>query len=260
QDPNRVEDDHWFMTEYYGERSTYKDTPRYPLQGSGLSVDSYVDGTVEDWTEGALELTAEQSLRVAHSTLVAPFTTTFGKGKKQEEKTFSGADKRTVDMQENDFLIEVLIKPAGDGSIVQKVDGTGYELRIDGGAAVLRLSDGDAELTATGPKLARGVWSHLVVEVYRDGGVRMALDGEPARVSSDGSMPGGSLSNGADFVVGDGLAATFDYLRVCRGTLEDARTTAAELHAWQFDGPFLKDFTGRQREPGRSAAGAIASP
>ena len=66
------------------------------------------------------------------------------------------------------------------------------------------------------------------------------------------------LSNTSDFVVGGGLVGAVDFLRVCRSTLAESKTTMAELYAWQFDGPFLKDFTGREPGIGRSRdCGAI---
>jgi len=39
--------------------------------------------------------------------------------------------------------------------------------------------------------------------------------------------------------------------------LADSKTTIQELYAWEFQGPFLDDFAGRQRESG-GAAGALA--
>ena len=46
-------------------------------------------------------------------------------------------------------------------------------------------------------------------------------------------------------------------MRLARGTLADAKTTIEELHAWQFDGPALRDFTGQPRPEGSGSAGAI---
>ncbi len=48
-----------------------------------------------------------------------------------------------------------------------------------------------------------------------------------------------------------------DFLRIARGTLVDANTTINELYAWEFHGPFLQDFTGRDRPADGGAAGAI---
>ncbi len=40
------------------------------------------------------------------------------------------------------------------------------------------------------------------------------------------------------------------------GTLADARTSIEELYAWEFNGPFLRDFAGRAPE-GKRDAGAL---
>ena len=56
---------------------------------------------------------------------------------------------------------------------------------------------------------------------------------------------------------GRGLDGAIDFLRIARGTLADAKTTVEELHAWEFGGPFLEDFTGRERPAGGGEAGAI---
>ncbi|MCB1127506.1 MAG: hypothetical protein KDM81_13515, partial [Verrucomicrobiae bacterium] len=50
---------------------------------------------------------------------------------------------------------------------------------------------------------------------------------------------------------------TIDFLRLAQGTLADADTTIEELYAWEFNGPFLRDFTGREAEGRRRDAGAI---
>ena len=92
-----------------------------------------------------------------------------------------------------------------------------------------------------------------------------------ASIYMDGNAPvtaaidlpaGSSLTNTADFYVGrDGegnyLAGVIDFLRVCRGTLADAETTIEELYDWQFDGPHLRDFTGRSVSGKRRDAGAL---
>ena len=55
---------------------------------------------------------------------------------------------------------------------------------------------------------------------------------------------------------GQHLDGAIEFLRIARGTLADAQTTIEELHAWQFHGPFLCDFTGSKRTDG-GAAGTI---
>ena len=50
---------------------------------------------------------------------------------------------------------------------------------------------------------------------------------------------------------------SIDYLRLSKGTLEDAETTIEELYDWQFDGPFLRDFFGNKPTGARRDVGAI---
>lgn len=75
-----------------------------------------------------------------------------------------------------------------------------------------------------------------------DGSISLANDGD-AHV---GGTPEGRFIDGA-----------LDFLRIAHGTLADADTTIEELCAWEFDGPFLRDFTGRKPAGARRAAGAI---
>ena len=78
----------------------------------------------------------------------------------------------------------------------------------------------------------------------------MYVDGK-----KDGSAAGVdasvSLANEGDVYVGgtpEGryLDGALDFLRIAQGTLADADTTIEELYAWEFDGPQMRDFTGRK--------------
>ena len=57
--------------------------------------------------------------------------------------------------------------------------------------------------------------------------------------------------------LGHNLDGAIDFMRIARGTLADSKTTIAELYAWEFNGPFLYDFTGRKRPADGGEAGAI---
>jgi hypothetical protein len=68
--------------------------------------------------------------------------------------------------------------------------------------------------------------------------------------------PDASLANDADLYVGGtpqghNLDGAIDFMRIARSTLAD------ELYAWEFNGPFLYDFTGRERPADGGEAGAI---
>ena len=64
-------------------------------------------------------------------------------------------------------------------------------------------------------------------------------------------------SMGAACPQGHNLDGVFDFMRITRGTMADAKTTIDELYAWEFHGPFLYDFTSRKRPADGGEAGAI---
>ena len=116
---------------------------------------------------------------------------------------------------------------------------------------------------ATSRPLRDGAWHHVIAESDRaTGTLTLYVDG---RVDRRGPGPGAgvSLANSGDLFVGGTptgrhFRGEIDFLRIALGTLADARTDIAELHAWQFDGPFLRDFAGRMPR-GRRDAGALES-
>ena len=56
-----------------------------------------------------------------------------------------------------------------------------------------------------------------------------------------------------------GFSGAVDFLRVCRSTLAESKTTIDELFTWEFNGPALRDFTGRLPAAGQVRdAGAMA--
>jgi|SRR5579872_7176601 len=105
-------------------------------------------------------------------------------------------------------------------------------------------------------------WHHVIAEADRNRQtLTIYIDGK-----RDGFAGGlgaiGSLENDADLYVGgtpqgNDLNATIDFMRVARGILADSRTTIEELYAWEFNGPFLDDFTGHRRPSDGGDAGAI---
>jgi hypothetical protein len=51
-----------------------------------------------------------------------------------------------------------------------------------------------------------------------------------------------------------------DFLRIAQATLSDADTTIEELYAREFDGPQIRDETGRKPTGGRTAGAIAAAP
>jgi hypothetical protein len=264
-DPNAVIDEHWFMRDYYLSRTDYHAMPTYPLIGQGIAATDYVAGVLEDWTHGALRLNGQDQYLAVNGEQLAEAITYPG-GRDQPERIAEGADKATLDMQDNDFLIEVFLRTEDtDGCILQKLSPeNGYALDIVDGRPRLRLRTGGTDvytLTST-QGIADDRWHHVIAEVDRSGTAMLFIDGRAVAAIAQGSMPTGSLSNRADVLVGGGpdtvaLAATLDFLRVARGTLDAAKTNIEELYAWQFDGPQFRDFNGRLPTGERRDAGAI---
>jgi len=104
--------------------------------------------------------------------------------------------------------------------------------------------------------LSDGAWHHVIAEADRDGVPAIYIDGQAVRIEISGVMPTASLANEADLHVG-GLAMDIDFLRIARSTLAGSRTSIGELHAWQADGPQLRDFAGRTPTGSRRDAGAL---
>jgi len=107
-----------------------------------------------------------------------------------------------------------------------------------------------------------GHWHHAIAEADRQAKtLTIYVDGRKD-VSAAGVDSSISLANDGDVFVGGTpggrhFDGTMDFLRLAHGTLADADTTIEELYAWEFDGPFLRDFAGRKPSGVRRDAGAI---
>jgi hypothetical protein len=166
-------------------------------------------------------------------------------------------------MGANNFLMEAVFKTdpgRTEGVVASKISDAGYELDVgENGSVRLKLLAGNHTAVANGNvKVNDGEWHHVLVEVDRAAGkVSIYADGKPAGEGTlDAIAKDASLVNTADFVVGKGLVGAIDFLRVCRSTLAESKTSIGELYAWEFDGPARRDFFGR-RAAGKRDAGAI---
>jgi hypothetical protein len=128
------------------------------------------------------------------------------------------------------------------------------------GGVIYRGSLVADESGSASARIDDGAWHHVLVEVDRDAGrIMIYVDGQDVSGDRSGDLPAASVSldNDSDFVVGEGLVGTLDYLRVARGTLADALTDIDELMSFQFNGPALHDFAGRAPTGGVRDAGAL---
>ncbi|MCK5604227.1 hypothetical protein KAR91_20230, partial [Candidatus Pacearchaeota archaeon] len=253
---------HWNMTEYYIDRRTYYKTPRHSLKVINVKESDYVYGELEDWTKGALTINGIDQYCILHDSSIKDFEVNEG----NDSKTFRRENIPSPNPGKGNFLVELYFKTkASSGTLISKYDNVGYEISMDvDGSVSFMVSDSNVinEMKSIRPNINDGDWHHLIAEIdRREDKLRLYIDGQ---LDSEITFSGGdgiTLSNNADFFVGKGsrglIPCTIDFLRVARGTLEDSHTTIEELYKWQFDGPFLKDFTGRNIDDGKRDAGAI---
>ena len=290
-DPGIVVGENFFMSDEYIHREMYNEVPWNNLKTQGVTLDSYATGDLEDWTPGALNfdgtstycVLADKDLKAGYefTGMIEILNDKSGKrriyrgkrglkrGHKPPTSTYPGKKRRTVDMDTNNFLIEVYFKTKRPGSVlVSKLsDKDGYMLDLDeSGQPRVTLRAGGHDCSLTGGKAINdGKWHHVIAEVDRASeNLVIYVDGKKIANKLTSAMPDKtiSVSNTADLLVGKGpsgklFAGAMDFLRICRGTLADSETSIEELYAWQFDGPQTRDFTGRKPTDGKRDAGAI---
>ncbi len=280
-DPTLIPGENVNWNDEWYHRSMYQYIPRNDLIGHGIDASNFKFGILENWIEGALELNGRDEYCVLPDSLLResyewsiPRLPWWLKGRTHGR--YDGRKRVSVDMSTNNFLIEVVLKTkpgSSRGGIVCKCARKGYVLEIseDGGAEMSLHFGARSCSRVSAVSIDDGKWHHLVAEIdrKRPRGINLYVDGKLSNGRWSGRMDSTtSLSNRADFVVGKTqvgaagrteryFAGLLDFLRISRGTLEDAETTIDELYEWEFDGPFLKDFYGR-RPTGRGRdAGAV---
>jgi hypothetical protein len=184
--------------------------------------------------------------------------------KTRQKRAFTGAELKSPDIRTSNLLLEAYFRTQpgrAGGTLVGKMgDAAGYELALgpDGGPVFTLRSGGQASALACPVAVNDGQWHHVIAEADRAARrLTIYVDGKPAAAGVCALTADASLANTADFTAGKGLAVTLDFLRIAQGTLADARTSIGELYAWQFDGPFLKDFAGSAPAGARRDAGAM---
>ncbi len=267
-------DEHWYMTDYHVSREGYHERPMYPLKGVNVTAADYVPGPLEDWIPGALNFAAakKQYATLAHAEMMKPFSFQELKRSRHEDAqpepcTIEGEALKNPQIYTGNLLIEAYFKTVpghAGGVLMEKMKGSGYSLAINAsGRLAFSVKGGDANATVeSNTRVNDGQWHHAIAELDRAARtLTVYLDGR-----KDASAPGVdasvSLANEGDVYVGGTPAGryfdgTLDFLRLAHGTLADADTTIEELYAWEFDGPFLRDFAGHKPAGKGRLPGAI---
>ncbi len=290
-----------YFSEEYLSPGQYYEVPWNNLKVPSTTEDAFINGVLENWTRSALQFDGQRYAVFSHEIMAADYPRSVGilskedgrmgivrdpgpepgekarQGQKDRwakanekwqaatDKVYPGTKRKTVNMDTNNFLIEIVLQAEGSqtADLVSKtLNGTGYSLGLKEGKPILKLMAGGKPMTAYSEKTVSDGWHHLIAEVDRINGVaRLYLDGKLDTEAEINLPSETSLANTGDFYVGKGPAGNFhgavDFLRISRGTLADAHTSIDELYAWEFDGPFLADFAGNPRDFVEGAPGAI---
>ena len=270
-DPTRILDEHWCMSPYYTGRDDYYKLPTYPLKGVNITLKDYQNGPLENWTTGALHFNGDNQYAVLKNEDICLSVTLDARGRNETlKRTISGADLSNPQIHTSNFLIEACFKTAAgqtDAVLIQKIEDAGYVLGInkEGGVTLATTSGGATSWLGSRSAVNDGQWHHVIAEADRKAATfTIYLDGKRDAVGP-GLGANASLANDADLYVGGApnghyLNGAIDFMRIARGTLADSKTTIEELYAWEFNGPFLYDFTGRKRPADGGEAGAIDCP
>ena len=246
--------------------TTTTSSPPIRSRASTSRSKDYQNGPLENWTTGALHFNGRDQYAVLANEDINR-TVDHGWPEGHPQRTVSGADLKNPQIHTSNFLIEAYFKTAPgqkDATLIQKMDrpDTPCASTEAGGVTLAAQAVGaKASLASQAPSTTASGTTSSPRPTARRGPSRSIIDGK-----QDARGPGlgadASLANDADLYVGGtpqghNLDGAIDFLRLARGTLADAKTTIEELYAWEFDGPFLYDFTGRKRPADGGEAGAI---
>ena len=270
-DPKCILDEHWYMTPYYYSRDDYYTKPMFSLKGFNISNNDYQKGPLEDWTKGALKLNGKDQYAVCpNDSLNRSFSFKikfpWDDNQKTEVRNISGKDFKSPQVYNSNFLIEAYFRTepgVTKGVLIQKLKESGYSLEINsrGGVTFVIKSGTETAKISSTVSINDGKWHHIIAEADRGAHKLTLYINGRKDVGGLGIGKGLSLENSGDLYVGgtpsgDYLNGTMEFLRIALGTLADSKTDIEELYAWEFDGPFLKDFAGRYPK-GRRDAGAL---
>jgi hypothetical protein len=280
-DPQTVVDYHFWMDESHFDRAIYEQIPAYDLKLTETTLEDYVPGPSEDWIHSALRFDGNRFGRVADAGMREDVVISWehrdedlGAGDpfiiEGKTATYPGELRKNLIVATENMLVDALFatETGSNGVIAAKHDGeNGYLLRVneDGNAEFTISADGQSGTVATEQPVNDGQWHYVLAEVDRETGrMSIYLAGELSGQTQAGIAPEKSIDTNADFLVGKAsddsgkFTGAIDFLRVCRGTLEDSHTDIAEVYEWQTNGPFRYDFMGNKPK-GQRDAGALES-
>lgn len=268
--PLIIHDEHWYMTDEYYNRSMFRFVPRFDLETVNMDQNNFTKSDLENWTNGVLTFNGtDEFCRVTDASMKSDYSFDGGDKQRQLQGSYEGEKRENMDMDATNFLVEMVIRRTADNpmpilSKASKTSGYTVDINKDGKLVFTIMADGKKESVKSQTPLKTGSWFHVIAEADRKNEkLHIYINGtrdKSKEIQKLSTM--NSLENNADFLIGKGMKDTYykgeiDFIRISRGSLEDAKTTIHELYEWQFNGPFLKDFNGEKPGDNFRDAGAI---
>ena len=212
-DPTQLIDEHWYMTPYYYVRDNYYLNPTFPLTGVNFTKNNYVDGPLEDWTQGACTFNGKDQYAVCsnaqlNQSLTIPIKFRWDKNGQEEDRQVTGKDFRSPQVYDSNFLIEAYFKtePGHVKSVLcQKLSGAGYSLIINpSGGITFAVSGGEGVFVKARSTVAvnDGQWHHVIAQCDRNARTLVLYVDGKANTTAPGIDGTVSLSNSSDLYVG----------------------------------------------------------
>jgi hypothetical protein len=268
-DPSRILDEHWSMSPYYTARDDYYKVPTYPLKGMHISGSDYQPGPLENWCSGALHFNGQDQYAVLTHDVIAKPIKIEARGRDTNiQRLVTGAELSSPEIYSSSFLIEAVFKTTlrdRAAILIEKMRDSGWKMEVTPAGQIQFTAQPGTERQVSLTSRARindGKWHHVLAESDRKVSTFVLYIDGKADVRSPGLSADVSLANEADLLVGGSPAGEYfqgsiDFMRIARSSLAESKTTIGELYAWEFNGPFLEDFTGKRRSAKGSCAGAL---
>jgi len=199
---------------------------------TGASNASFVNGNLEDWTQGALQCNGS----------------TYGTAK----------NSASLDAGNGSLILEAYIKTSSSGPIMSKGGAQGYALTVNSnGTAAFKLKGYTLYSSST---VNDNNWHHILAEYDKKANkATIYIDGAADNGTTSGSLPTSLASSSTFYIAREGsqnFTGTIDFARVALSSFAESATSFDELYAWEFDGPATRDFAG-SKIMGKRDAGAL---
>ncbi|HBE04730.1 MAG TPA: hypothetical protein DC049_19960, partial [Spirochaetia bacterium] len=161
-----------YFSDEYQHRLMYKQTPKNDLECMHANRADFVCGPLDNWIPGAFVFNGSNWCVVTDQEIKKDMHYSYTHGGKTHEFGYRGKNRQSLDMNTNNFLIEMIVLvqfSSRGGAIVSKKSGSGYELAaLPGGMLSLSLFSKSGVWTISSQQpVFDGKWHHVLAELDR---------------------------------------------------------------------------------------------